>query len=146
MKLLTKELRGKLPPLYSTENDPDPLVVCKFFSPTSNWTWYATEFDGKDTFFGWVVGFEKELGYFSLTELENVKGPFGLGIERDMYFEPRRLSEVKAYHEKLEDDPLEAQLSVLKAKQTAGTLSQDDIKHAGMVLAEAVTELKDKMA
>ncbi|HUW22393.1 MAG TPA: DUF2958 domain-containing protein [Candidatus Bathyarchaeia archaeon] len=145
MKLLTKELRKKLPPLYSVENEKDPLVICKFFTPDSNWTWYALEFDGKDTFFGWVVGFEKELGYFSLTELEGVKGPLGLPIERDLYFEPCRLSEMKAYHEKLEGDPLEAQLSVLKAKKIAGTLSQDDLKHAGAVLAEAVGELKDKM-
>jgi len=33
-----------------------------------------------------VDGYEKELGYFSLEELESVKGSFGLGIERDRYF------------------------------------------------------------
>lgn len=99
MKLLTKELRKKLPVLYTTENDPDPLIICKFFSPVSNWTWYATEFDGVDTFFGYVVGFDKELGYFSLCELESVKLPLGLGIERDLYFDPQPLSKVKALHE-----------------------------------------------
>ena len=33
-----------------------------------------------------VDGHEKELGDFSLEELEAVKGAFGLGIERDEYF------------------------------------------------------------
>lgn len=99
MQLLTKALKKKLPPLYATENMQDPLVICKFFSPTSGWTWYAIEFDGKDIFFGWVVGFEKELGYFSLSELQAVRGPFGLGIERDLYFTPTPLSKVKKWHE-----------------------------------------------
>jgi len=29
-----------------------------------------------------------ELGYVSLAELKSVKGSFGLGIERDLYFSP----------------------------------------------------------
>jgi len=54
MKLLTKELREQLPPLYACENDPDPLVRAKFFYPDFSWTWYAIEFDGEDIFFGLV--------------------------------------------------------------------------------------------
>lgn len=92
MKLLTKELRAKLPPLYSTEKDEDPTAVAKFFTPDSNWTWYATEFDGEDRFFGLVDGFDKELGYFSLTELASARGPLGLPIERDRWFSPTPLS------------------------------------------------------
>lgn len=92
---MTQELRKKIPNLYSQETEKDPLVYAKFFTPDSNWTWYALEFDGKDTFFGYVDGFEPELGYFSLSELESVRGPLGLGIERDMYWEPKPLSEVE---------------------------------------------------
>ena len=92
---MTADLRTQLPQLYSQEEVDDPKAIAKFFTPDSNWTWYATEFDGKDTFFGLVDGFEKELGYFSLAELESVKGPFGLGIERDLWFEPTPLSELK---------------------------------------------------
>ena len=92
MMLLTKELREKLPPLYSTENTDDPLVVCKFFTPDSSWTWYATEFDGEDTFFGLVEGLETEVGYFSLSEMESARGPWGLPIERDRSFTPCKLS------------------------------------------------------
>lgn len=95
---MTEELRKKLPRLYETERAEDPMVICKFFTPWSNWTWYATEFDGEDIFFGWVVGQDQELGYFSLKELESAKGPFQLGIERDLYFDPTLLSKVKAIH------------------------------------------------
>ena len=95
MKLLTKELRAKLPPLYSTEKDKDPTAVVKFLTPDSNWTWFATEFDGEDRFFGLVDGFDKELGYFSLSELASARGPLGLPIERDRWFSPKPLSECR---------------------------------------------------
>jgi hypothetical protein len=93
--LLTKELRAKLPALYSQENVSDPMVMVKFFTPDANWTWYGIEFDGKDIFYGYVVGFDQELGYFSLKELESGRGKTGLLIERDKWFEPKKLSEVK---------------------------------------------------
>ena len=90
MKLVTKELEAKLPPLYSQDGKGDEaLALVKFFTPDASWTWYATEYDPKErVFFGLVDGFEKELGYFSLDELESIKGVLGLGIERDLWFEP----------------------------------------------------------
>jgi len=94
MKLLTEELRRRLPALYSTEHDSDPVLQAKFFTPDSNWTWYASEFDGEDLFFGLVQGFEEEWGYFSLKELEEARGPLGLPIERDRYFDPAPASAV----------------------------------------------------
>ena len=98
MKLLTKELRNKLPELYANEQKKaeDTPVIVKFFDPTGSWTWYATEFDGKDTFFGFVRGFDNKLGYFSLIELESARGHLGLGIERDKYFGRHSLAEVMA--------------------------------------------------
>lgn len=96
MELLTKELEGKLPKLYEQENKGDEAMVhMKFFDPCSNWTWFVTEFDGVDTFFGLVIGHETEFGYFSLKELQDCKGPLGLGIERDLYFNPMPLKELK---------------------------------------------------
>ena len=87
MKLLTKEIEERFKKIGSQENIKDPQIVVKFFDPTGSWTWYATEYDqDTKTFFGLVHGHEKELGYFSLEELESVKGAFGLGIERDRYF------------------------------------------------------------
>ena len=100
MKLLTDELIKTLPPLYSTENIKDPLIQCKFFTPDSSWTWYILEFDKtNEIFFGYVCGVERELGYFSLQELESVKGQLGLGIERDISFEPTKLSVIKKEHQ-----------------------------------------------
>ncbi len=95
MELLNTELRKQLPPLYATEGDADPMVICKFFPPWGNWSYYAIEFDGEDTFFGLVNGFEVELGYFSLSELASAIGPYGLTVERDLYFEPCRLSIIR---------------------------------------------------
>jgi len=74
------------------------MVICKFFTPDFGWTWYAIEFDGNDLFFGYVVGIEPELGYFTLTELSEFRGVLGLPIERDLWFKPMRLSEVKKLH------------------------------------------------
>lgn len=97
MKLLTKELANKLPPLYSQENTADPVVQVRFFSIASNWEWLAYEFDGEDLFFGLVKGFENELGYFSLSELESVTAMGGKLplIERDLGFTPKPLSECR---------------------------------------------------
>ena len=92
MMLLTKELRNQLPPLDATENEPDPMVVCKFFFPDFHWVWYGIAFDGEDLFFGLVDGDERELGYFRLSELTGVWGGLGMPIERDRWFTPCRLS------------------------------------------------------
>jgi hypothetical protein len=72
-------------------------VVAKFFDPTGSWTWYATEYDpASREFFGLVHGFEDELGYFSLDELQNARGRFGLGIERDLHWTEQTLAEIRA--------------------------------------------------
>jgi len=97
--LLPKEIREKLPPLYANEElGLDALAQVKFFTPDSNWTWYASEFDGEDIFFGLVSGFEVELGYFSLSELDAVSGPLGLPIERDLHYHPKKLKELMDMH------------------------------------------------
>jgi len=62
------------------------------------------EFDGEDTFFGLVSRFEVELGYFSLKELQRVKGPLGLQIERDLYFEPQTLKNLMENHRREKED------------------------------------------
>ena len=97
--LLDRASREKLPPLYSNEEKGlEALAHVKFFTPDSNWTWYASEFDGEDMFFGLVSGLEVELGYFSLKELQETHGPLGLPIERDLYFEPKSLKELMEFH------------------------------------------------
>lgn len=95
MKLLTEAVRKQLPPLYAMDEEPDPLVICKFFFPAFHWTWYAIEFDGDDLFFGFVDGDFPELGYFRLSELTSHVDRLGLPVERDRYFQPCRLSELR---------------------------------------------------
>tara|TARA_R100001244_G_scaffold16670_1_gene18031 strand:+ start:268 stop:582 length:315 start_codon:yes stop_codon:yes gene_type:complete len=92
MKLLTQHIKDALPKLGATENTScdDKTFVCKFFNPMGDWTWLVAEGeeqeDGDWMFFGLVDGFEKEWGYFSLSELEGVDVGFGMGIERDICF------------------------------------------------------------
>ena len=92
MKLLTKTQRAQL--LANGRNrDRDHRPVVKFFDPTGAATWLFTELDPEDgdTLFGLAdLGFgSPELGYASLAEIASVRYRFGLGIERDVYFEPR---------------------------------------------------------
>ena len=89
MKLLTEDIKRIMPKIGETAEDSEPRVHAKFFDPTGSWTWYAMEFDGEDTFFGYVDGDYGEYGYFSLSELQSVKGMFGLGIERDIHWDSR---------------------------------------------------------
>ena len=66
--------------------------------PYSNWTWYITEMDPETgQCFGLVEGFERELGYFDLTELAETT-VFGdvPAVERDLYWQPRTLGEIKS--------------------------------------------------
>ena len=110
MKLLTKELIAELrkAPLYSRENKiPEQVpIIVKFFNPCGAATWYVTEGSEMDNgdweFFGYAdlgVG-GGELGYFRLSELQSVKLPFGLRIERDLHFYNHTLAEVYCHGER----------------------------------------------
>lgn len=95
MMLLTKQIEAEFKKIGKQENVQDPIVVCKFFNPCSQWTWYATEYDPADKcFYGYVVGLENEWGYFTLDELQSYKGRLGLGIEREYGFRPAKFSEL----------------------------------------------------
>ncbi len=97
MTLFDDELRARLPPLYSQEAEADPMVYAKFFLPGTGWTWYVLEGSPEgDTLrlFGFVAGLDSELGYFLLSDLEEVRSPLGLQVERDLSFRERRLTDV----------------------------------------------------
>lgn len=95
--LMPPEIAAQLPPLYANEGQgEDALAHLKLFTPWTNWTWYASEYDPRERLcFGVVVGHERELGYFSLAELEEIRGPGELRIERDLYWKPRALKECR---------------------------------------------------
>jgi len=89
MKLILKN--HGLPPLYANENKKpeDIKIPVKLFNPVGSQTWYLTEYDPDSRLaFGYVTGMgSDELGYVSITEMESVVLPFGLGIERDIHWD-----------------------------------------------------------
>lgn len=100
MKLITKEILKAFERQGDTsEMKPeDTKVIVKFFNPVGRGKWYATEYDPETrTFFGFVSLFgdhNDELGCFSLDELENLRLPLGMKIERDLHFTDYTLSQV----------------------------------------------------
>ena len=100
--LMPAWLEAIIPALYEQDESLDPVVWVKFFTPDSSWTWYLTEYSrvapDKSPMlgFGLVDGLEVELGYISLGPLLTAHGPMGLRIERDTWFEPTLLSEIRA--------------------------------------------------
>ena len=98
MKLITEKLEKIIPPFYSSEDIElkDKIVYTKFFLPDAGWTWYILEYDKQsNTIFALVDGFEQELGYASIDELEMVRGHMGLHVERDTSFKPVRFGDLK---------------------------------------------------
>ena len=92
MELLTDEIKAALPMLGMTEGTPvdQKEIICKFFNPMGAGTWYVVEGeqepDGEWLFFGLVDLLEKEWGYFTLSQLTEIKLPFGMGVERDIHW------------------------------------------------------------
>lgn len=97
MKLLTKQIREQLEsngrkqtPLKGTEQEIDFYPVAKLFTPDAGCTWLLSEIDPEypDIAFGLCdlgMGFP-ELGYVTITELEEIRGALGLPVERDSSF------------------------------------------------------------
>lgn len=92
MKLITKEIEEKFKkyPFGSQEGfGEDAEVLVKYFNPSGLGTWLITEAekqdDGEWLLYGYCNIYEWEWGSVSLKELESIKGPLGLGIERDLY-------------------------------------------------------------
>ena len=94
-QMMTKELSAKIPKLYSQEEVSDPTVVAHYFTPYGRGDWFVIEWDGQDLMYGLADLGYPELGYFSLSELESAyRGSLPL-VERDLYWTPVPLSEVK---------------------------------------------------
>lgn len=92
MKLMTKEIEAKLKanPIYSHDGEGlDSKVIVKYFNPMGAGTWLITEGEQEENgdwmLYGYCHIFEWEWGYVRLSELEEIKLPFGMTIERDLY-------------------------------------------------------------
>ena len=94
-KLIPKNLLNRIPKLYETEEQTDPIAYVKLF--LDGWTWFITEISiDKNICFGYVVSpFGAELGYFSLNELNEIRGNLGLKVEIDSSFTPISLASVR---------------------------------------------------
>ena len=115
MILLTDQIRRSIAPIGAQDGKGDDAVVyVKFFTPDAQWTWYTLEAsavleDGAEVpfsevgastvkdvlFFGLVHGLETEYGYYTLSQLREIKGPLGLGVERDLHFGTKTIGEAK---------------------------------------------------
>jgi hypothetical protein len=73
-------------PLKGTREERDFQPVCKLFLPWTSGTWLLTEMDDDGLAFGLADLGYPEMGYVSLDELWEVKGPAGLRVERDIHW------------------------------------------------------------
>lgn len=96
MKLITKTLEDRFNEIGDQSESLDPIIVAKFFNPCGSQTWYASEYNQQsEVCFGYVTGMDfDEWGTFSIQELEALKLPYGLSIERDIHFKEKRFKEL----------------------------------------------------
>ena len=98
MELMTKKQEEQLVKNHkASQANPDKdlkhKAVIKLFNPTGLGTWYASEYDPETKLaFGVAdLGFP-EMGSFAMYELEELKLPMGLKIERDLSFKENKYS------------------------------------------------------
>ena len=92
LKLLTESIKKKLIDNYNKQDGTLSFkAVVKLFNPSGTGRWFLSELNPNDNVAFGLCCFEfEELGYVSLEELKSLKTPFGLGIERDLYFKPNK--------------------------------------------------------
>lgn len=110
MKLMTAEIAEQLPPYAVIFQDdewlgPNTIVVARFFAPVGPATWYVvagspdserhSRYDDDFLCYGYATldGENWDWGTISIKELEEVRLPFGLHVERDLFFRPSSLAE-----------------------------------------------------
>lgn len=96
MELLPQELRGRLPPIHSQDDEMLPMVYARFSLGGTPLVWYAIEGhpEGEDyLFFGFVLGLN-DFRNFRLSEMEAARGPIGQTVERDIRFIPGPFTDV----------------------------------------------------
>ncbi len=93
-----EEQLALLPRLYETENIAleEKIIHMHFFLGCCDW--YIAEYDGDDIFWGYVILNDDylyaEWGYSSLAELMAISTN-GLEIDRDLFWRPRKASEIE---------------------------------------------------
>jgi hypothetical protein len=98
-KLFTKTIDTQLFKQYPKGNNLEAQkVVAKIFNPYGRGRWYILNSDPQDPDYLWAIvemNGEIEIGSVSREELETITvRPFGLNLERDLYFSPVNAKEV----------------------------------------------------
>ena len=83
-------------PIYEVKLD---FCMCeswvKYIAVNSSWQWYLVEYNPDTKIaFGYVIGHEKEWGYFSLEEFQQLNNET-LSIVRDESFQQKKFKELK---------------------------------------------------
>ena len=92
---MTKAIKEQAEKQYDLGSDMEQKVVAKYFNPAGKGTWYLMNTEPKSDYAWGIVNlFDIEMGSFTISELESIKLPFGLGIERDTLFEPMKAKDV----------------------------------------------------
>ena len=132
--LMPDSIRKRLPKLYSTEKGliGDKVAYARYFFPMGAYTAYLLEYDPKSRIgFGAVtMGYGWELGNMSLDEMEEVK-IHGLGIERDLYFTPKKLHEIAELEE------------IVRGQYTKEEVVTEEIKEEVVTKAETENKVKE---
>ena len=132
--LMPDSIRKQLPKLYSTEKEliGDKIAYARYFFPMGAYTAYLLEYDPKSRIgFGAVtMGYGWELGNMSLDEMEGVKVR-GLGIERDLYFSPKKLHEIAELEE------------IVREQYTKEEVVAEEIKEEVITKAETENKVKE---
>ncbi len=98
--LLTPALRRRFTELGPQDygDEASEIVATHLFLPGTGWDWFVVAYDedgGVPQLFCLVRGQEIELGYVTLAELETVRSPLGLAVERDEDWQECSLAEVR---------------------------------------------------
>ena len=144
--LIPDSIRKQLPKLYSTEKEliGDKVAYARYFFPMGAYTAYLLEYDPKSRIgFGAVtMGYGWELGNMSLDEMEGVKVR-GLGIERDLYFSPKKLHEIAELEEIVRGQYTieEVIAEEIKEEVVTKTETEDKVKETATVASENDTQI-----
>ena len=140
--LMPDSIRKQLPKLYSTEKEliGDKVAYARYFFPMGAYTAYLLEYDPKSRIgFGAVtMGYGWELGNVSLDEMEGVKVR-GLGIERDLYFSPKKLHEIAELEEIVRGQYTKEEVVAEEIKEKAVIKTEDTVKEIVNGISEIET-------
>lgn len=146
--LMPDSIRKQLPKLYSTEKEliGDKVAYARYFFPMGAYTAYLLEYDPKSRIgFGAVtMGYGWELGNMSLNEMEGVKVR-GLGIERDLYFSPKKLHEIAELEEIVREQYTKEEVVAeeIKEEVVTKTETENKVKETAAIASDTDTQIME---